>query len=223
MQLDYRDYITQGVCPTLPVPKFGDLPEPIGSGHCFLVAVDGLWVEITRPWLHMIWPVAKQSDVAIPYGSLRPKVQFAFGKLPAEFIRTFAEDARAALPNEAAAWLVWNESTPLYDGFLEYLLLPPASAGSGHIQFERPALAPHQSLAVDLHSHGAGPAFFSATDNQDDAGEVKISGVIGSLSHERGQLPTIEFRICALGITVPIPVDPSAILAAAQPVVAQEQ
>lgn len=219
MPLDYRDYITQGVCPTLPVPKFGELPAMDGNGHRFMVADDGLWIEVKRPWLHLIWPLAQQTNVAIPYGSLRRKAQFAFGKLPADLIRTFAADAAAALPNEAAAWLVWNEA----GGHLDYQLLPPVSAGSGHIHFERPALAPHQSLAVDLHSHGSGAAFFSSQDNQDDAGEVKISGVIGSLSPEGDQLPSVEFRICALGLTIPVSVDPAALFALAKPVFAEEQ
>lgn len=214
--LDYRDYLMQQVCPALPVPSHGPLPAIADNGHRLLIAADGLWIEIKRPWLHMIWPIAKQADVAIPYGSLRQKAQFAFGKLPAALIRRFADDAITVLPNEAAAWLVWDDETAQ----LEYLPLPPASAGSGHIHFERPALAPHQSLAVDLHSHGAGPAFFSGTDNQDDAGEMKIAGVVGSLSIDGQQTPTVEFRICALGITIRIPVDPSVIFAAAQPDVA---
>lgn len=190
-----------------------------GNGHRFLIAADGLWIEIKRTWLHIIWSIAQQTDVAIPYGSLRRKAQFAFGKLPVDLIRTFAADAAAALPNEAAGWLVWNEETRQ----LEYLQLPPVSVGSGHIQFERPALAPYQSLAVDLHSHGAGAAFFSSQDNQDDAGEVKISGVIGSLTPEGDRLPTIEFRICALGVTIPVPVDPATLFASAKPVFATEQ
>lgn len=220
--LDYRDYLTQSVCPTLPVPKHGELPD-MDNGHRFLVANDGLWIEIKRPWLHMIWPLAQQTGVAIPYGSLRRKAQFAFGKLPVDLILAFANDATAALPNEAAAWLIWHEETPFMESYLEYRHLPPVSAGSGHIQFERPALAPYQHLAVDLHSHGAGPAFFSAQDNQDDAGEVKISGVIGSLTPEGDRLPTVEFRICALGISVPVPVDPATLFASAKPVFATEQ
>lgn len=223
MPLDYRDYLLQGTCPTVPVPKFGELPAMVGNGHRFLIAADGLWIEIKRPWLHLIWPLAKQTDVAIPYGSLRQKAQFAFGKLPVALIRKFADDAKAALPNEAAAWLVWNSEWGDETDCLEYIPLPPVSAGSGHIQFERPALAPYKSLAVDLHSHGAGKAFFSSQDNQDDAGEVKISGVIGSLDRDGEKLPTVEFRICALGLTIPIPVDPAIIFDAAQPAVAREQ
>lgn len=220
--LDYLDYITQGICPTLPVPKHGELPA-MDNGHRFLVAADGLWIEIKRPWLHMIWPLAQQTGVAIPYGSLRRKAQFSFGKLPVDLILDFANDATAALPNEAAGWLIWNEDTPAFKGHLQYLQIRPVSAGNGHIQFERPALAPYQSVAVDLHSHGAGPAFFSAQDNQDDAGEVKISGVIGSLTPEGDRLPTVEFRICALGITVPVPVNPATLFALAKPVFATEQ
>jgi PRTRC genetic system protein A len=58
-------------------------------------------------------------------------------------------------------------------------------------------------LVCDLHSHGAGPAFFSATDNGDDAHSTKIAIVVGSLGRDDG--PTFAARLCAGGMFLGLP------------------
>lgn len=52
-------------------------------------------------------------------------------------------------------------------------------------------------------------AFFSATDDADDAGEVKISGVFGGLGPDTA--PDVAFRLCVLGMFIPLKVPASAI------------
>ena len=64
-------------------------------------------------------------------------------------------------------------------------------------------LAEREHLAIDLHSHGLAPAYFSATDDQDDAGAVKISGVFGNLDQP---VPTVALRLCLLGLFIPLTV-----------------
>ena len=58
------------------------------------------------------------------------------------------------------------------------------------------------------------PAFFSETDNIDDAGAVKISGVIGDLDKAE---PTALFRLCVLGLYIAIPVPADRVFAEQQP------
>ena len=166
-----------------------------------------------RPWLHVIQQLA---TVAVgprpPYGSVEPKIEFAFGRLSAalEHLQAFATEARAALPNEHAAWIVWNAQALR----LEYLPLKTTNASPGSIQFERPTLPEWMSLAIDLHSHGAGEAFFSPTDDADDAGEVKISAVFGGLAD--GGTPSAVFRLCVLGLNIPLRVPAAAIFQTAE-------
>jgi PRTRC genetic system protein A len=68
----------------------------------------------------------------------------------------------------------------------------------------RPPLLPVGThIVCDIHSHGTGPAFFSATDDLDDAHSTKIAIVIGRLDRPYG--PVIEGRLCAAGMFLPLP------------------
>ena len=58
-----------------------------------------------------------------------------------------------------------------------------------------------ETLAVDLHSHGRAPAFWSADDDADDNG-VRVCGVFGHL--DRAQ-PTAKFRLVLNGHFVTLP------------------
>jgi PRTRC genetic system protein A len=148
-----------------------------------------------------------------PYGLVMPKIELAFGRLGVAlpFVQAFAEEAQSALPNEHAAWIVWDQDKKE----LAYKALHVSSATPGAITFERPELQPHESLAIDLHSHGATPAFFSAQDDADDAGEVKISAVLGGLGD--GGTPSVAFRLCVLGMVIPLKVPASAVFKVPEP------
>ncbi|WP_156437889.1 PRTRC system protein A [Burkholderia sp. BDU5] len=200
--------------PVAAVPRHAEFAPLLDVGHRFLLAAEGLFVEIRRPWLHLIQPIAsiESAGPRPPYGSLAPKIEFAFGRLGAaeQHFRRFGEDARAAAPNEHAAWIVWdNEKREL-----AYRDLEIDHATPGSITFKRPALTEHESLVVDLHSHGTTSAFFSEVDDRDDAGEVKLSAVVGTLA--AGATPTIAFRLCALGKTIQLKVPVTAFFAAAE-------
>lgn len=191
MTLDPRDALLQAHTPTIMVPRYGELAPLEKNGHRYLVAAHGLWLEVRRPWLHARVPIAF-SPVLMPYGQPEQQIVYAFGEealvqLQMHFLRS----ARIAMPNECAAWGVYDERT----GTLGYWPLMSDAASPGSVTFHRPRLAEHEHLAVDLHSHGAGAAFFSEADDEDDAGEVKISVVVGTLDSE----PTFATRLCLLG------------------------
>ncbi|RDU99180.1 PRTRC system protein A [Trinickia dinghuensis] len=201
--------------PLLAVPKHAAF-EPLKEiGHRFLATAEGIFVEVRRPWLHVIQLLSKLPENAPrpPYGLIMPKIELTFGRLGVAIpiIQAFAEEARVAAPDEHAAWIVWNSEAQK----LEYKPLKIMNASPGAISFERPELPPHQSLAIDLHSHGRGEAFFSATDDKDDAGEVKIAGVLGGLGAD--DKPSVSFRLCVLGLTIPLKVPVEAIFKAAEP------
>ncbi|WP_244111653.1 PRTRC system protein A [Burkholderia cepacia] len=191
--------------PVAAVPRHAEFAPLLDVGHRFLLAAEGLFVEIRRPWLHLIQQVAPIEGACPrpPYGSIDAKIEFAFGRISAAepHLRRFATDAAGAAPNEHAAWIVWNETSKE----LVYREVEVTSSTPTAITINRPALADDESLAFDLHSHGAGPAGFSATDDADDAGEVKIAGVIGGVGTAN---PSVAFRLCALGkmITLRVPV-----------------
>lgn len=196
--MDARDIALQSTAPTLMVPLFGELDPIQGAGHRFLAARDGLWLDIKREWLELRIPLARQQMVAMPYGILDSKIEFLFGKLPTALIQAFVTKAKQVAPDECAGWIVWNA----LQGDFRLLMLENISAGLAHVTFHRPELEDHEHLVIDIHSHGKLKAFFSEEDNLDDAGEVKISVVVGNLDQEE---QTIRARLCAMGMFVTLP------------------
>ena len=201
--------------PTLTVPKHAKFAPLLEVGHRFLAAAKGMWIEVRRPWLHALQPIHKQLENGprIPYGTLEPKIELSFGRLSAALplIKRFAEEATKAAPSEHAAWIVWDAQAKQ----LAYKPVEVLKSSADHIHFNRPALLDHESLAIDLHSHGGGEAFFSPIDDKDDAGEVKISGVLGGL-RQNGK-PSAVFRLNLLGLLIPLAVPVAAIFAVEEP------
>jgi len=196
------DIALQGACPTVMVPLYGDSAPLTSPGHRFLSASVGLWIEINRPWMKLVWPIATQTDFPTPYCELEKKIDLAFGKVSTDLINQFISDAEIAFPNEFDAWLVWNDQAKQ----LRYHAMQTIAAGPGRLKAKSPDLAEHESLAVNLHSHGIYPAYFSSEDHFDDRDEVKIAGVFGSFvgkpltSAYRNY--TTAFRICAGGESI---------------------
>jgi len=189
--LDPRDALLQSHTPAIMVPRYGQLPKMDKPGHRYLVAEDGLWIEVLRPWLHAVVPWS-HTAIALPFGKVEKRIAYAFeAEDLSRICRLFLLDAGLAMPNECAAWGVYDERSER----LELRPLLADSASPGGVSFQRPRLAEHEHLAVDLHSHGAIDAFFSPTDDEDDEGEVKISVVAGTINQE----PTLATRLCLLG------------------------
>lgn len=197
------DMATYAAAPIVAVPVHNTFAPLVDNGHRFLLAQGGLFLEVRRPWLHLIHKVAEQlPTVRIPYGAIENKMEFGYGRLGSAIpqMKEFAAHAMVESPIESAGSLIWNHVTNVWS--LRYpKTIGEATAGS--IQFEQVELADDESLVVDLHSHGAHPAFFSATDDADDAGSVKICGVFGSLEQS---VQTVAFRLCVLGVYLPITV-----------------
>lgn len=186
--------------PVAAVPRYSPFHPLQENGHRFLLAEDGLYLEVRRPWLHFIHQLAKQSAAAIPYGPMKGKCELDFGTIGSALpqMKEFATKARADAPIEAAASLLWDHRQKAWR--IEYPdIIGEATAGS--IQYNQVVPAEDESLAIDLHSHGHLSAFFSSTDDADDRGAVKISAVFGDLDKEK---PTVAFRMCMLGLYIPI-------------------
>ncbi|CAN7607957.1 PRTRC system protein A [Caballeronia sp. LjRoot34] len=201
--------------PTVAVPKHAKFAPLLEVGHRFLMTAEGVFVEVRRPWLHVIQRLSAHAGASPrpPYGDIEPKIELAFGRLGVAlpFVQAFAEEARSALPNEHAAWIVWDHDKQE----LAYKALHVSEATPGAITFDRPVLAPNESLAIDIHSHGAGMAYFSPQDDTDDAGEVKISAVLGGLDADG--TPSVAFRLCVLGMFIPLKVPAAAVFKVPEP------
>lgn len=198
---DSRDLLLQEQLPTVMVPRFGEFEPLAQNGRRFLSASDGLWLEVRTDWLHVVWPLAQQTNVACPYGALAKKVEFLYSAFPVDLIGRFYADAKEVFPSECAAWLVWNTQNRNFS----YRLLCSINSGVGHLRYERPMLAENECLICDIHSHGPIPALFSSEDDRDDRGEIKIAAVIGGLGV--GNRLSILFRLCVAGLNLPLNID----------------
>ena len=65
-------------------------------------------------------------------------------------------------------------------------------------------MASDETVAVDLHTHGRGPAFWSADDDRDDQG-IKVAGVFGLLDQPA---PVACFRLVINGLYKSLPHHP---------------
>ena len=193
---DPRDRILQTHVPTIMVPRYGDLPKLEANGHRYLIGETGLFIEVRRPWMHAILEVATDIDTRLPYSKVEfcgITIQFDW-RLFCLLIEDFIVWARRKLPNEFGAWIVWKPSALGDQLWLEPLGDVKATPGS--LEFTRPRLDDDVHIICDIHSHGRLPAFFSATDDADDAGEVKYSAVVGELHSDH---PQCALRLCLPG------------------------
>ncbi|BAV63125.1 PRTRC system protein A [Sphingobium sp. GW456-12-10-14-TSB1] len=196
--------------PCYPVPLHGGSPaldalRAARVGRGLAVGTDGVLLILRRPWLALDIPVTRPIAAHLPYGSVGgPKADLRCGFIPAGFLTSVLESLRAALPNESAAFILWNEASREFA--LDFPVIDEATPS--RLVYRTPVLPPDWHMICDIHSHGTGPAFFSATDDADDAHATKISLVFGRLDQLDG--PTRASRLCAGGMFLPLPRSPFA-------------
>jgi len=191
--------------PCYPVPPFGRSPaiEALRAsrvGHGLAIGHDGVKLILRRPWLALDVPVAASIAAYVPYGSIgAPRADLRCGLVPRAFYDEVLGHLRSKIPDEAAAFILWNEATR------EFAVEFPAidEATPTRLVYRMPRLPPDWHMVCDIHSHARGRAFFSATDDTDDAHATKIAIVFGRLDHPDG--PTMAARLCAGGMFLPLP------------------
>ncbi|HEX7783445.1 MAG TPA: PRTRC system protein A [Sphingobium sp.] len=194
--------------PCYPVPPQGRSPaietlRAAQTGQGLAVGHDGVMVILRRPWLALDAWVTPPVSAYLPYGSAgSPRADLRCGLIPNAFLDRILEHLREALPNESAAFIVWNQATREFA--VEFPVIDEATPS--RVVYRTPILAPDWHLICDIHSHGAGPAFFSATDDVDDAHSTKLSLVFGRLDSANG--PVMASRLCAGGMFLPLPRSP---------------
>lgn len=195
--MDARDAALQAACPVVIAPRFGTLAA-MELGQRLILAGNGLFVQVKLDWLNCIQCLTPQGiGLPLPYGLVEEDLRFSFGVLPIQLIEQFIEASRHALPNEAAGALIYSRTT----GQLRLALCEPVQSSPTRIAYRVPALAADETVAVDLHTHGHLPAFWSAEDDRDDQG-IKVAGVFGRLHEAR---PDACFRLAINGRFRPLP------------------
>jgi PRTRC genetic system protein A len=196
--------------PCYPVPPHGRSPaldtlRTARSGHGLAVGADGVMLILRRPWLALDVPVTPPISAYLPFGKMGvPKADLRCGLIPRGHLDHILAHFHAALPNEAAAFVLWSEGTGAFAVHLPVI----DEATPSRLVYQTPTPPPGWHLVCDIHSHGTGPAYFSAIDDADDAHATKISLVIGRIDHPDG--PVIVSRLCAGGMFLAVPRSPFA-------------
>lgn len=194
--MNQLDLVLQTVCPTVMVGRYEPLALLDSDGHRFLMAEDGVHVEVLRPWLHVI---SKVSEVAVkmPYGQVPALFKINLHRRAlAAGLRRFIGRAAELAPDEHAAWLTFDPDQGAI-GYVEPLVI---SRGREHIQYRRPDATPSCLPVVDCHSHGTSPAFFSGTDDKDDrTDDAKLAFVVGNLDQPT---PSVAMRLSMMGLSI---------------------
>lgn len=193
---DPRDEALQRACPVIAAPLFGVLPA-MENGQRVIVASNGVFVQVKRDWLDCVEHLGGiDAAMPLPYGEITPIIRFTFGTIPIALLDGFIAAGRAGLPNEIAGGLIYSAARAT----LRLAIYEPLHSTAHGVEYRMPPLARDESVAVDLHSHGRLPAFWSATDDLDDR-SVKVAGVFGNLDGER---PSAAFRLVLNGMYRPL-------------------
>lgn len=188
------DVVLQQSFPSIMVPRKSKVIPMERPGERLLIAANGVFLEILRPWLRAIRCLGSyQHRTAIPYGNVEEVTELRCGRIPAELIGQFALMARRAMPKETMAWVVWNAAS----GVFRLVPVRLLEHSPSHLKYERPQLEDGDVLVLDCHSHGAFQAAFSRTDDTDDRHDVKFAFVIGNCG---SPVPTMALRLCAKSI-----------------------
>lgn len=196
--------------PCYPVPPSGRSPaiealRDARAGQGLAIGRDGVMLILRRAWLALDVPVTPAIASHLPYGSVgASRADLRCGLIPGDILGAILAHLRAALPNEAAAFVIWNEAT----GAFEIRFPTIEEATPSRLVYRPPNLEPGWHLVCDVHSHGTAPAFFSATDDADDVHATKIAMVFGRLG--QAGVPMVASRICAGGLFLPMPRSPFA-------------
>ncbi|MCK6375979.1 PRTRC system protein A [Zoogloea sp.] len=198
--MDVRDQALLASCPVVAAPRFSPLPD-MANGQRIIVASNGWFVQTRLDWLDCITALSLDTPaMRLPYGEVREHLRFSFGQLPIPLIEAFVAHGRKHLPDEAAGVLIYSRGT----GRLRLAFCEAVRASPVRIDYRRPPMADDETVAVDLHTHGRAPAFWSADDDRDDQG-IKVAGVFGLLDQPK---PMARFRLVINGLYQDLPRHP---------------
>lgn len=162
-----------------------ELP-PVAAMVEYIVAGNGLFVRAEDSRLAALVPITKARLSGL--ADVEPYARLKIPRVPAEWLWSVLNSARAYLPNEAMYQFIYDPAFPNWNGWR--CGTPPQVAGVVSVTF-----ADHGNAVIDLHSHNSMGAFFSTTDDEDEGG-LRFYVVIGRLDTPR---PEIAVRMGVYG------------------------
>lgn len=166
------------------------LPARRGLAYDYVLAGDGLYLVAENDALSVRVPVARCAVRGLP--PLYPSCTLKHGRLPQAAWETIVATAEARSLGGREVLLVARRD----DLFGYRLVRPPQLAGPTGVVYRPPSDA-----VLEIHSHCAYSAHFSATDDRDEQG-MRVYGVLGRLGTDH---PEVALRVGAYGHFMPLP------------------
>lgn len=166
-----------------------DTLPPQAAMKEYIVAGNGLFVRAEDSRISALIPVAPAYCQGLEL--LRPHVHLLLKRIPANYLHSVLKSARKALPAE----VMYQFYEPEEGGWA--CRKPAQATDVVSVAFEDDGRA-----VVDLHSHNTMNAFFSGTDDKDEAG-FRLYCVIGKIDTDR---PEMLCRVGVYGHHWPVPV-----------------
>ena len=176
-------------------------PDPVGLIADMVLDGGGVYLAAATQNLSIRIRVASATVPGLPV--VRMGVSLTHGRIPETVWRLIVETARAAMPSEILLAIVAREPAQgevLVGAAGPYWLVEPQLDESGRGDWRPQQVSgsavratPVHDAIVEVHSHHAMRAYFSATDDRDETGR-RIYGVLGRLA---GPHPEIAFRVAS--------------------------
>lgn len=189
--MDKRDIALQRAFPIVAVPKYSRLEPLAQNGERIVMAANGTFLEVRRSWARFVRKVGEVNTI-VPFGKLEESTTYLTTKLPRELLLEFMQWAREDSHVEIGANIVWNEVTKKF----RLVRSGTVHGTKSRLDYKIPDLDPNEQIVIDCHSHSTGRAFFSHTDNEDDAHAVKMAFVVG---HCDRPIQSVLMRLCIKG------------------------
>ena len=150
-----------------------------GLYYDYIVASNGVFIDAESPLMAARIPVADCEIRGL--APIETKVTLTYGSIPQRFFDLALNLFLTDISSEHYVAIVGDA------GYRFYIPVQDKSAGSVVYEVE-------SSVILEMHSHGRMGAWFSATDNHDEAG-MKLYGVVGKLD----ATPIVKLRVGVYG------------------------
>lgn len=168
-------------------------PPPAGLAYDYVLGGDGLWLAAEHDALAVRAPVARAAVRGLP--PLGGACVLKHGPLPAACWDGVVRVARHFARHHLEVLLLATHGPRGYR-----LLVPRQRVTATRVRYEPPALAAGELVVLQIHSHHALAARFSALDDRDEQG-LGLYGVVGRLD---GATPGVALRAGAYGAWLPV-------------------
>ncbi|HEX2913746.1 MAG TPA: Mov34/MPN/PAD-1 family protein [Chloroflexia bacterium] len=184
----------------------GSLPGKASALLEYILAANGLFVRGQREGLEVLFPLA-ECEVRGALAKACPFLRLAYPPVEQELVErmlALARQARhpgSAAPVEILFYLAWERAAG------RWRLLIPSQVQEVYSVQPVPDLPleceegfTYGQVLIEIHSHHHLPAYFSSTDDRDEATGFRLYGVLGNIFEK----PQIRFRVGLHGYFWPV-------------------